>query len=824
MFQYVERKIRQLLENQNYQSMKRKFVTSIILMVFILQLVLPIGLVSATKGVDESQDSTTMEVQAETRSSEAAVAKAAEDKANADSAAKAAEEKANADSAAKAAEDKANADSAAKVAEDKANADSAAKAAEDKANADSAAKAAEEKANADSTAKAAEDKANADSAAKAAEEKANADSIAKAAEEKAKTEAEAEAEAKAAEEEGIPVGPQDPQSGDGIDPAGILGLTPLISFAKGSLGSARIENKMSVAKARNGELQPGEVRTAKKATPVAGFVNTWDIEVLIEGRDDEKVETTDVVLVIDRSGSMEGQRLVDAKNAAKNFIDKMIDKDPNLRIAIVSFSSNYEGASLVAINSQFSKNKTALKSSVNSLVALGGTHTQAGILQGKELLNGSTAANKFMVLLSDGEPTFSYEPENWTTVTETKPGIYNNNSRGNFSYENKYGVYDGNYNIVQVGNGNSITSSATTYNNGFWPYTSGSTDYYPLSRSGRGTRSNPYIYNSVNLEYIDNGKAAIKAGTDVKPGMDNLYTIAVAAGAGTAILEQIASPGSAYSTQNSAELEEIYDEIGTQISVQSAINNAVITDEMGDGFTLIPGSIVRSEGTSVVAGKTNTNNQIITWNISPKVTKLKPGTTNIRFAKMTYLVEINPEILTAPVATPGTTTDHNLFKTNKLTRINYKDISQSPQEKPFTSPEVDPVLLKIKKILKDEAGNVVNQDGRNFNVQITNGGSGFDPTINLNAGADYQILTTLRKKGSYNVEEISIDGDGITDLDNFDITYDIDGNASTSFEVNDVGGKPRGDVIIEVTNEAVVRTIDFGFTKNDELGAPLLGS
>ena len=770
MFQYMKRKIRELVKNKNHPSKKRKIVTSIILMVFVLQLVLPIGMVSATMGSDELQDSTTMEVQAETRSSEEAV-KAAEEKANADSAAKAAEEKANADSVAKAAEEKANADSAAKAAEEKANADSAAKAAEDKANADSEVKAVEEKAKAE---------------AKEAEEKAKAEE-AKEAEEKAKAK-----EAKAKEEEGI----EDPEESfignDGVDSSLIMGSAAISYFAKGSLGSARTESKMSVAKPAEG-LQPGEVRTYKKATPVAGFVNTWDIEVLVEGRDKEEIETTDIVLVIDRSGSMAGQRLLDAKKAARNFVDKMILKDPNLRIAIVSYSSNYNGAKVVSIDSDFnnnnqpfSRNATALKGAVNGLNALGGTHTQAGILQGNAVLGGSTANHKFMVLLSDGEPTFSYEPKNWE-------------SKLNDRYVK--GLYDGQYNVgTTVGTGNSI-----------------SRQYERGTHTGDSTGAPRY-------REINNGTAAIKAGTDVKPNMDNLYTIAVVAGAGTAILEQIASTGSAYSTQNSAELEGIYDEIGTQISIQSAINNATITDEMGDGFTLLPGSIVKSEGTSIVAGKTNINNQIITWNISPKVTKLKPGTTNVRFAKMTYRVEINPEILTAPVATPGTTADHDLFKTNKVTRINYKDINQNPQEKPFTSPEVDPVLLKIKKILKDAAGNIVNQDARNFNVQITNGGSGFDQTPSLSVGDGYQILTTLRKEGNYNVEEISIDGEDITDLDNFDITYDIDGNATTNFVVNHVNGVPRNDVIIEVTNQAVVRTIDFEFTKLDDAGKPLEGS
>src|SRR5699024_3813184 len=111
--------------------------------------------------------------------------------------------------------------------------------------------------------------------------------------------------------------------------------------------------------------------------------------VRIEGRDDEQIETTDVVLVIDRSGSMDvNNRMANAKAAAVNFINTMIPADNNLRIAIVSYSSSYQGAQLVTVDRNFTRNINQLTSSVNGLSALGGTHTQAGILQGQTLLTG----------------------------------------------------------------------------------------------------------------------------------------------------------------------------------------------------------------------------------------------------------------------------------------------------------------------------------------------------------------------------------------------------------------------------------------------------
>ena len=204
-----------------------------------------------------------------------------------------------------------------------------------------------------------------------------------------------------------------------------------------------------IVSAENGELQPGEVRTYKTATPVPGMVNTWDIKLRVEGRDKEgPAETTRVVLVIDRSGSMQGTRMTEAKNAAKEFVKEVL-KDPNLEVAIVSFSSKYDGnwqyppSELVTVDRTFTRTLTGdqgLNKAIDDLVASGGTHTQAGILKGKELLDAlpATIDNKIMVLLSDGLPTFSYEPLNWDIVEATGTNTSSNRHQW-------YGIYDGHF-------------------------------------------------------------------------------------------------------------------------------------------------------------------------------------------------------------------------------------------------------------------------------------------------------------------------------------------------------------------------------------------
>ena len=91
-------------------------------------------------------------------------------------------------------------------------------------------------------------------------------------------------------------------------------------------------------------LLPGQVRLNKTAVPVPGKVNEWEVTLRVTGR--PKAVTSDIVLVIDVSGSMgfdipgmPEDRLYYTKEAAKNFVTTVLAADPvNTRISIVRFS------------------------------------------------------------------------------------------------------------------------------------------------------------------------------------------------------------------------------------------------------------------------------------------------------------------------------------------------------------------------------------------------------------------------------------------------------------------------------------------------------
>lgn len=149
----------------------------------------------------------------------------------------------------------------------------------------------------------------------------------------------------------------------------------------------------------------------KDAKPVEGKVNMWDITLRIEGRDDET--SSDIVLVVDRSGSMNkdasggGSRMDAAKSAAIKFADTLLaDESVKTRIAVVSYSSS------VTVDQALTDDREAIVNAINALEAQGGTLTQAGVRQGSALLENSDADMQNMVLLSDGEPTYSYNFKN----------------------------------------------------------------------------------------------------------------------------------------------------------------------------------------------------------------------------------------------------------------------------------------------------------------------------------------------------------------------------------------------------------------------------
>ena len=111
-----------------------------------------------------------------------------------------------------------------------------------------------------------------------------------------------------------------------------------------------------------------------------------------EGRD--LSSERNVVLVLDNSGSMEGEPIRETKRAAKEFIDNLLEKDAS--IGIVTFESNAK------LRSDFSKDASKLKGIIDGIGPQGRTNTEAGLRTAATLLGGIKTGKRIIVLMSDG--------------------------------------------------------------------------------------------------------------------------------------------------------------------------------------------------------------------------------------------------------------------------------------------------------------------------------------------------------------------------------------------------------------------------------------
>ena len=341
------------------------------------------------------------------------------------------------------------------------------------------------------------------------------------------------------------------------------------------------------------EPNPGSVHLNKVAVDIGG--GQYEVTLTVTGI--PVVTSTDIVLVVDTSGSMKGGKMSAAITAAKNFIDTIIAKNQGHRIAIVSFAETPQ------VVSDFSTNATSLKNAIDTFSADGGTHLEGGIYLARQLLASasSIATNKkSIVVLGDGSPTFGYTFNlSYTGTVKTK--IENGACKASVSRDNQAnldnysGRYDFNYNNTTVGTGSSI---------GF------STDE-EYSYTGQCTIGGNIVTDtrtfSEELDFTLRDSVLWQAQQAKTAGV-TIYSVGLSVDAtGSDILNSIQNGG--YYNGNTDNLAAIYAQIASQIMV--AATGATLSDMIGNNFTY--------QGLSGTSGTLNTSydtaTRILTWNI-----------------------------------------------------------------------------------------------------------------------------------------------------------------------------------------------------------------
>ena len=196
----------------------------------------------------------------------------------------------------------------------------------------------------------------------------------------------------------------------------VLTLLPSAAFAvEGDAGKV----EKDTASVISGD---GKASLTKTVTKVEGANNTFQIELKATTSDSTETtpaETSDIVLVIDASGSMErDERINTAKSEAIKFAEQVLNSASGTgnRVAVVSFYGNADTLYPIVswpdytMHCGLSNNIDAVSGAINKIETGGGTNIQAGIMAARTLLKDSTADNQVIILLSDGEPQKSYRP------------------------------------------------------------------------------------------------------------------------------------------------------------------------------------------------------------------------------------------------------------------------------------------------------------------------------------------------------------------------------------------------------------------------------
>ena len=205
----------------------------------------------------------------------------------------------------------------------------------------------------------------------------------------------------------------------------LLSMMSITAFASGLTAEQEANKAAQVVYAGGTEEVVADkvwmTKTAETTDTEGKFKVTLQVETKDKIKTVEEIQlpTIDVVLVVDCSISMnDNSRMASARTAATAFVDEFlgVKHDNTRRVAVVTYSTGAETE--IGLTS----NSTNLKDTIRQINTSGSTNIMMGLKEADNILKNSDAQYKYIVLLTDGEPTYYYEG---TTSSKTVVGYDN---------------------------------------------------------------------------------------------------------------------------------------------------------------------------------------------------------------------------------------------------------------------------------------------------------------------------------------------------------------------------------------------------------------
>jgi Mg-chelatase subunit ChlD len=244
---------------------------------------------------------------------------------------------------------------------------------------------------------------------------------------------------------------------------------------------------------------------------VTGNVNATATLARIFGIDTIPVAATgvaqkkevEIMMILDRSGSMAGTKMTALKNASKGFLDFFADTQDKDKVGLISFATT-AGINLVPDRALATNFVTPMKNAINNMTAVGATNTEdavdmadgTGGFTDQTGVPGDRRIQQFVVFFSDGMPTalrdqFKYNNTNYDGV------VYGQGSSGRANCRTSDYPYMSVYNGLTRPNGSGDYSGVNPATTGDGKATSGTTRTVCASGGSRYLNTKWYLFETT---------------------------------------------------------------------------------------------------------------------------------------------------------------------------------------------------------------------------------------------------------------------------------------------------------------------------------------